>query len=63
MQLVDEHCGAFAYNNSIIKAYKIGWITPFLGFVKFLGASTALMAAAIAVAMYLLWGGQGRRKL
>jgi hypothetical protein len=65
VQLVDEHCAAFAYNNSSIKAYKVGWITPLLGFIKLIGnTSTAFMTVAIAVVMYLLWGQiQGRHKL
>ncbi len=57
MQLVDEHCAVFAFNNMIISSYRTGWTAPLIGVVKLLSPSSWLLIGLIGVAVAVFFLG------
>jgi hypothetical protein len=55
VQLVEEHCKAFGFNNAIISGYRVGLLAPFTAAAKLaLGPRGATAAAAAGAAGLVL---------
>jgi len=68
LQLIEEHCRAFEFNNAIIQGYRVGVLAPVVAAVKLSvgslsprsAGSVAVALGALAVAVYFARGWQQR---